>query len=649
MAKTAQSRKISRAPNLFGWSKKEKAKRKIHASAATEARGAGYRLGLEKSDEHFSEWLERKEFGDESAKVKERLGAAFADGFNRGKKELEAKAARERAKEEKEAARERLKEKSSRDRKYKVKRFKVIRYKGATIRKVEGGFESSIDKGTKFESIGEAKRFIDSQKKNPKSCPVTRKQKVSDRAKRYRANQPACQPSGPRRCELCGNTSGLMVDHVDGNESHGLKSNLRWLCRSCNTKLGAAMAKAGQGRRTVQYNPGGAKTLHEYIQAVLAHTRGSHDAAGKIIHATPKGKRREYAAEIWGSRSARRRAEGDVPDWVNPTVSGPQYRLAQAVIAGTARDTHMPVEVAEEIVKATPAKKRREWSKGNPDFRLWSRSKQHTRHVETKEHQAGYALGIKDRRAGRDPRSDYAADLTKGSLRSEFNKHGFPNRVGVGIENSFIIFRQGYNRGLKQMVGPRGRLPNPYAEAAELSETFHGRPATQVERIEEKVHRHSKLSKLGDMVRMVIDTPTGEVVRLNFDTKTPERIVRLATSEDKDPKTGKVIGKQLYLVGGDQEVNLKALHMDGPEWVRDRMELGRLHEFPDDVEDGSIVYRTRKKFNNFKLTDWWHKAGEETSKKAGPAARPLVIYDRRNKRIELAGGQYRIDAPGIIN
>jgi hypothetical protein len=48
-----------------------------------------------------------------------------------------------------------------------------------------------------------------------------------------------------------------MIDHIDSNESNGRKSNLRWLCRSCNTRLGAGAARTGRGRRTIQYNPDG--------------------------------------------------------------------------------------------------------------------------------------------------------------------------------------------------------------------------------------------------------------------------------------------------------------------------------------------------------------------------------------------------------
>ncbi len=49
----------------------------------------------------------------------------------------------------------------------------------------------------------------------------------------------------------------------------------------------------------------GAHTLAQYTEAAIQHTRGAHDAGGKIIHETPKEKRREYAAEIWRRRRAR--------------------------------------------------------------------------------------------------------------------------------------------------------------------------------------------------------------------------------------------------------------------------------------------------------------------------------------------------------
>ena len=134
---------------------------------------------------------------------------------------------------------------------------------------------------------------------------------ISDRAKRYRASGPECRPPLPAKCAVCGSRRFPVVDHIDGDESNGSPDNLRWLCKSCNVRLGIAMARIGHGRRTRQYNPG-ARTLAAYVQAALEHRRGEHDAGGKIIHQTPKEKRQDYAAEIW----RRRRDHGtDRRDW----------------------------------------------------------------------------------------------------------------------------------------------------------------------------------------------------------------------------------------------------------------------------------------------------------------------------------------------
>jgi len=64
------------------------------------------------------------------------------------------------------------------------------------------------------------------------------------------------------------------------------------------------MARAGQGIRTQQYNPG-ARTLAQYVQAAVRHQRGAYDEGGTIAHETPKEKRQEFATEIWRRRGAR--------------------------------------------------------------------------------------------------------------------------------------------------------------------------------------------------------------------------------------------------------------------------------------------------------------------------------------------------------
>jgi HNH endonuclease len=98
------------------------------------------------------------------------------------------------------------------------------------------------------------------------------------------------------------------VHHVDGDEQNNEPSNLAWACRSCNTIIGAAMKRAGLGRRTRQFNPSaqGARTLSQWVTAVLS-VKGQSSAmepaaAVEMIHATPPARRSAFAEEIWRIR-----------------------------------------------------------------------------------------------------------------------------------------------------------------------------------------------------------------------------------------------------------------------------------------------------------------------------------------------------------
>lgn len=171
---------------------------------------------------------------------------------------------------------------------------------------------------------------------------------ITDRAKRYRAN--ASPPPGRRRCNFCSSTRNIDIDHVTGDESDGSARNLIYLCRSCNAAKGRQQSHANVGTRTRQYNPAPPVTLNrfldsvlilrgdipgdvaaatacvlastpaqrlkfgdaianarnpeqvptfaQYARAVATHARGTHDEGGSIIHATPPGRRSEYARQI---------------------------------------------------------------------------------------------------------------------------------------------------------------------------------------------------------------------------------------------------------------------------------------------------------------------------------------------------------------
>ena len=197
---------------------------------------------------------------------------------------------------------------------------------------------------------GRPSYYVAAQMRNP-GIPT-----VTDRALRYRAQRNA--PPGRKLCGYCGSSRSIDIEHINGKEEDTRPENLMYACRSCNTRKGAAFAKWKLGRLTRQFNPTRpARTLRKWIEsardavlaptaaaaraavatiqatapavrarfaaqlaaqrrnpdptfaqylfAVRAHSPGGHDEGGKIIHATPKAKRSEYARRIAGLKQKR--------------------------------------------------------------------------------------------------------------------------------------------------------------------------------------------------------------------------------------------------------------------------------------------------------------------------------------------------------
>lgn len=134
--------------------------------------------------------------------------------------------------------------------------------------------------------------------------------KISDRAKRYRANQDV--PPGPDLCGYCGSPHNLGVDHIDGNESHGDPGNLIRACKRCNTYKANLMRRAGLGRKTSQTNSakkrGGGRADMEAYKAAIKVMRGEWDGdvseAVRTIRATPPAVRSRFTSRTWGARKA---------------------------------------------------------------------------------------------------------------------------------------------------------------------------------------------------------------------------------------------------------------------------------------------------------------------------------------------------------
>jgi hypothetical protein len=178
---------------------------------------------------------------------------------------------------------------------------------------------------------------------------------------------------------------------------------------------------------------------------------------------------------------------------------------------------------------------------------------------------------------------------------------------------------------------------NPASDdAASLYETFHGSPSEHVTEYITDEFERTHFAELGDLIELKVETTTGKLAPLNAPDPADsdiESIVKLASSPD---------GKQLYFIGGDQEIDVEALGF-GERDIRDHMVIGLVCEF---------TYRTQKKFDNFEDIDYYHETGEETKVKRvfdDFRRKPTLLYNPIDRTMKLAGGLYEVKDVGVVN
>lgn len=201
--------------------------------------------------------------------------------------------------------------------------------------------------------------------------------------------------------------------------------------------------------------------------------------------------RRDYAAEIDALNEAisrtksptkltallKKRAALAKMSMGNPATPE-QYRLAQAVLHGTARTvTRMTPEAAHKIIEDTPAYLRSEYSRysTNP--------------------------GVVKRRMSAEEMA-----LTPHEMKGGF---------AVLEDGSQWIWDKRFEHWALWKLPIRS---NPAEESAEVYEEFHGRPSEQVVEVEEAEHYHSHLAELGTLRGLKFRTVDGsDDVTLDFD------------------------------------------------------------------------------------------------------------------------------------
>lgn len=338
------------------------------------------------------------------------------------------------------------------------------------------------------------------------------------------------------------------------------------------------MAKAGKGVRTRQYNPrrkrnAGAGNLAQYVQAAVDHTRGAHDAGGKIIHETPKAKRREFAREIAFRKGYRSNPE-------KPEAK----KLSQAAV----------------------------------------------RYEKVSQHKGQSCQNCLHFIAANPPRCE--------SVKPPISPKGWCKRyeqIGTDADN---LYRKFHGRGPDKIVNLLVRGIDPYGD-------------------------HAALTSLGPLIRLVVGEDVelndlGEVVDegewVNEITFVPINEYRRATEEmdPKDPEDARELkawlkkvgapdvagvppnGKQLYFVGGKQELDSAALRKLGCDPEKDVCDLGECY---------LIEYFAQKRFDKFEPMTYYHRFGEVNDE------RPRATYLRAAKILVLSGGAYLVRPSGIDN
>lgn len=174
-----------------------------------------------------------------------------------------------------------------------------------------------------------------------------------------------------------------------------------------------------------------------------------------------------------------------------------------------------------------------------------------------------------------------------------------------------------------------GRRRNPDLSAEEeMYKIFHGRAPEHTIEHDELIEIRSKFAEMGKLLEL----------RFDYDGVTPRSHgEKLSASEIPLVDFGgaqavcTADGANIYFLGGNQRVELEHLAIESD---KDYVELGPCTY---------IKYFTKKGFHNFEPVEYWHRFGEEDG------VRPVLAYDSLNRKLFLLGGNYRVEAAGIIN
>ncbi len=231
----------------------------------------------------------------------------------------------------------------------------------------------------------------------------------------------------------------------------------------------------------------------------------------------------------------------------NPAVSAAQYGLAQAVLSG--QSTSMPVSVARELIRKTPAALRGKYAKeltggrnprrlpiGEMDWTTFDSkqaAKTYARLAEGEGKEAvvqgtvggKWDVGTWSRKSNPSPRSTYNhamnLDLSTATPEELRKAESVLFRAIMKVMPSSPLQREikekywKVREALGTSPNPRGKK-NPADSAADMYASFHGTPSEEVLEIEETEHYHSHLAELGVLCGVTVETIHGKCIAIGF-------------------------------------------------------------------------------------------------------------------------------------
>jgi hypothetical protein len=358
------------------------------------------------------------------------------------------------------------------------------------------------------------------------------------------------------------------------------------------------MAKAGKGVRTRQYNPkrgvrskkrnAGAGNLAQYVQAAVDHTRGSHDAGGKVIHETPKSKRREFAREIAFRKRGR-----------NPELPANQ-KLSHAAVKYENISSHrgQSCQNCLHFIAANPPRCEGVQSPISP--KAWCKR--------------------------------YSAITPRGKNPSEADE----------------LYRKFHGRGPDKVTTMLVAGVDPYGGHPEL--TSLGPLIRLVVGEDVEMDEDGTVKDEGEWVNEICFVPMAEyrrrIERLNTKDQAQVREFKawLKTSGAPDVAGVPPNGNQLYFIGGKQSLDDSMLASLGCDPEKELCDLGYVYQIEYVAQKRFDKFEVMTYYHSFAEETLQDKGREEAEPE-----HPRLIYRKQSRTLEMAGGVYRVLPVGIAN